>query len=117
MKKSISILIVTLAVCAALQGCTEKKAAITAETAYEGVNNYCRSEYDWSAAEENPEMMYVRMGEETDTEYQVIFRSYTGAFIYFYVDKSNGTTRMTTYVPTLDVTEDSGTIDLNEYLK
>ena len=60
---------------------------ITAEKALEGVNNYCHQNYDWSAAEGNPEMMYVAMGEETEAEYQVIFRSYTGAFVYFYVDK------------------------------
>lgn len=35
-------------------------------------------------------MMYVEMGEETDTEYQVTFRSYTGSLTYFYVNKSDG---------------------------
>jgi len=93
------------------------KAGITEEMAYEGVNNYCHSRYDWSVAEENPSMMYVQMGEETETEYQVIFRSYTGAFVYFYVDKSSGTTRMVEYVPSLDVKDEVGTIDLQEYLK
>ena len=33
------------------------KSEITAETAYEGVNNYCHSTYDWSVAEENPSIM------------------------------------------------------------
>jgi len=68
-----------------------------------GVNNYCHSAYDWSAAKDNPSIMYVEMGEETDSTYQVVFRSYTGAFVNFYVDKANGTTRMEEYVPTLDV--------------
>ena len=40
--------------------------------AYEGVNNYCHSTYDWSIAKENPSMMYVQMGEETDSAYQVV---------------------------------------------
>ena len=61
------------------------KSEITAEMAYEGVSNYCHSAYDWSLAEDNPSMMYVEMGEETESEYQVVFRSYTGAFVYFYV--------------------------------
>ena len=39
---------------------------ITAEMAYEGVNNYCHKEYDWSVAEDNPDMMYIQMGEETE---------------------------------------------------
>ena len=46
---------------------------ITAEMAYEGVNNYCHKEYDWSIAENNPDLMYLQMGEETETEYQVVF--------------------------------------------
>ena len=89
---------------------------ITAEMAYEGVSNYCHSEYDWSAAEDNPSMMYVKMGEETDSAYQVIFRSYTGAFVYFYVDKASGTTKMVEYVPTLDVENETGTFELSDYL-
>ena len=90
---------------------------ITAEMAYEGVNNYCHSEYDWSAAEDNPSMMYVKMGEETDSAYQVIFRSYTGAFVHFYVDKTSGTTRMVEKVPSLNVEEEVGVIDLFDYLE
>lgn len=89
---------------------------ITAEMAYEGVNNYCHSEYDWGIAEGNPEIMYVTMGEELASEYQVIFRSYTGTFIYFYVDKLSGTTRMVEYVPNLNVENEAETINLYDYL-
>ena len=89
---------------------------ITKEMAFEGINNYCHSAYDWSIAEENPSMMYLKMGEETESEYQVIFRSYTGAFVYFYVEKTNGSTRMVEYVPTLDVENEVGTIDLFDYI-
>ena len=85
--------------------------------AYEGVNNYCHSEYDWSIAKENPSIMYVQMGEETDSTYQVVFRSYTGALVNFYVNKENGSTRMEEFVPTLNITEKAGTINLFEYLK
>ena len=90
---------------------------ITAEMAYEGVNNYCHKEYDWSVAEDNPDMMYLQMGEESDSTYQVVFRSYTGAFVYFYVDKTSGTTKMVEKVPNLDVEEDAGTINLFDYLE
>ena len=89
---------------------------VTAEMAYEGVNKYCHSEYDWSVAEENPSMMSVTMGEETETEYQVIFRSYTGALVYFFVDKASGKTRMVETVPALDVDSVVGSIDLFDYL-
>ncbi|MBP3200226.1 MAG: hypothetical protein J6M39_01055 [Lachnospiraceae bacterium] len=89
---------------------------ITKDMAYNGVNNYCHITYDWSMAKDNPSIMSVEMGEETDTEHQVIFRSYTGSFVYFYVDKSSGITKMVDYVPDLDIKEESGTIDLLDYL-
>lgn len=90
---------------------------ITAEMAYEGVNNYCHKAYDWSVAEDNPDMMYIQMGEETETEYQVVFRSYTGAFVYFYVDKTSGTTKMVEIVPSLGIEEESGSINLFDYIE
>ena len=97
MKKLICAIMVVLMIGAMLQGCGSKDTSadyppsseisgtdgITAEMAFEGVNNYCHTHYDWSIAEKNPDIMYVRMGEESDTAYQVIFRSYTGAFVYF----------------------------------
>ena len=90
---------------------------ITEEMAYEGVNNYCHKEYDWSVAKDNPDIMFVQMGEETDSAYQVVFRSYTGAFVYFYVDKTSGTTKMVEKVPSLNVEEEAGIINLFDYLE
>ena len=116
---------------AALMLCSCKKAdtsetpetKITAEMAFEGVNNYCHEEFDWTITEENPDIMYVTMGEETDSAYQVVFRSYTGSLIHFYVNKLTGKTRMVTKVPNLGVEEDdgeyqssNGTINLHDYL-
>ena len=91
-------------------------AGITAEMAYEGVNNYCHSQYDWSMAEENPSIMSVTMGEETEAEYKVVFRSYTGALVNFYVDKASGKTRLVESVPALGVDSVAGTINLMDYL-
>jgi len=91
--------------------------AITEEMAFEGVSNYCHKEYDWSAAEDNPDLMYVTMGDETDSTYQVVFRSYTGAFVHFYVDKTSGTTRMVEKVPSLNVEEEAGTINVLDFLE
>lgn len=110
---------VLLLFCSCHQNKTDlnQSSKITAEMAFEGVNNYCHSEYDWSIAEENPSIMHVTMGEETDSVYQVVFRSYTGALVNFYVDKTNGSTRIVEYVPTLDVENETGTIDLFDYLK
>ena len=90
--------------------------SITAAMAFEGVNNYCHSEYDWSRVEENPDVMYVALGDSTESEYKVIFRSYTGAIVNFYVDKASGKTRMVESVPALDVDTVTGTIDIYDYL-
>ena len=114
----ISSLLIAVLFCSCQKNKTDviQHVGITAEMAYEGVSNYCHSEYDWSIAEENPSMMSVTMGEETETEYKVIFRSYTGALVNFYVDKSNGKTRMVESVPALDVDSVIGTIDLLDYI-
>jgi hypothetical protein len=119
MKQIVIVLVVTaLLLCSCgSKGTNEPKSKITAEMALEGVSNYCHCEYDWSMAKDNPDIMYVEMGEETDSTYQVVFRSYTGAFVNFYVDKTSGTTRMEEYVPTLDVKSDAGTIDIFDYLE
>ena len=110
-----SFILIALLFCSC--GTNTSKSEITAEMAYEGVSNYCHSAYDWSVAKENPSIMYVQMGEETDSAYQVVFRSYTGAFVYFYVNKTSGTTRIEEYVPTLDVRNEAGTIEIIDYLK
>ena len=118
MKKLITIcLLATMFLCSCGSKSTkESQSKITAEMAYEGVNNYCHSEYDWSIAKDKPDIMYVQMGEESDSAYQVVFRSYTGAFVNFYVDKTSGTTRMEEYVPNLNVRNDVGTIDIFDYI-
>ena len=90
---------------------------VTKEIAYSGINNYCHQNFDWSIAKDNPDMMYVKMGEETDTEYQVIFRSYTGSLTYFYVNKEDGNTKIVEYVPVLDIKEESGTINIFDYIE
>ena len=135
MKKLVFVFILVFVMGAVFQGCgTRNEIAdssspsedlgnkapqnnISEEMAYDGVYNYCRSMYDWSIAKDNPDIMYLKMGEETESEYQVIFRSYTGAFVYFYVDKLSGTTRMVEHVPELDIEEEAGTIDLYDYLE
>ena len=85
---------------------------ITAEEAFEKVSSYCHSEYDWSVAKDNPSIMGLEMGDETESEYLVIFHSYTGAEVRFFVDKLTGKARMVEYVPMLNIENEVGTIDL-----
>lgn len=95
----------------------DTKGPMTAEMAYEGMSNYCHETYEVNVAEKDSVKMYLMMGDETETEYQVVFRSYTGALVFFHVDKKSGATRMQEYVPALDViNNDAGTIDLYDYL-
>ena len=115
--KHIAILFILIAMLLCSCGSNTTKSEITAEMAFEAVSNYCHSTYDWSVAEGNPSIMGVEMGEETDSAYHVVFRSYTGALVNFYVDKANGTTRMVEFVPALNVEEDAGTINLFDYIK
>ena len=89
---------------------------VTKDMAYEGVYNYCHSNYDWSIAEDNPSIMYLEMDNDTETEYKLAFHSYTGAIVYFYVDKLNGNTRLVEYVPTLNIENEVGIIELFDYL-
>ena len=113
---SSALIVLFLGACHKNKTGVNQSSGVTAEMAYEGVSNYCHSEYDRSKAEENPSMMSVTMGEETASEYQVVFRSYTGAFVCFYVDKASGSTRLVEVVPDLDVDSVVGTINLLDYL-
>lgn len=135
MKKLVFVFILVFLVGAVFQGCGTKNEIadssrpsvtldstatqnnISEKMAYDGVYNYCHSAYDWSIAKDNPDIMYINMGEATESEYQVIFRSYTGTFVYFYVDKSSGITRLIEYVPNLEIEEEAGTIDLYDYIE
>ena len=101
-----------------LGGCRKNKVEpISARMAVDGVSNYCHSEFDWSVAQDNPSMMYVILADSTETEYKVVFRSYTGAFINFFVDRESGSTRMVEFVPALNLESEAGSINLRDYLE
>ena len=102
---------------AAPESTVAPRTAITQEMAYAGVDNYCHTTYDWSIAEEIPDIMYVVNWDETETEYVVMFRSYTGAHEYFHVDKASGVTKITSYEPVQQTETDEGTINIWDYLE
>ena len=115
--KQISLLLALAVLFLCSCGSNASKNTITKELASEGLSNYCHSAYDWSIAADTRDSMTLEMGEETDSAYQVVFRSYTGALVYFNVDKASGSTKMVEYVPTLDIQNDAGTINLFDYLE
>ena len=47
----------------------------------------------------------------------LLFSSYTGAFVFFYVDKASGTTKMVEKVPDLAIEKEAGTMNLFEYIE
>ena len=113
-----SIVVLSAITMLLMGGCRKGKTdSISALMAYEGVSNYCHSEFDWSPAQENPSILYVALADSTDAEYKVVFRSYTGALVYFHVDKESGSTRMVEFVPALNLENEAGTINLRDYLK
>ena len=64
MKQIVIVLVVTVLLlnsCGS-KGTNEPQSKTTAEMAFEGVNNYCHSAYDWSIAKDNPDIMGVEMG-------------------------------------------------------
>lgn len=117
MKKIVCIILAVAVMCAMVIGCgSSDEGKITSDMAYEGVSNYCQSEYGFGEEGEHADLMTLEMGEETDTEYVVVFHSYTDALVNFYVNKETGTTRIVEYVPALDKEEEAGTIELSDYL-
>ena len=123
MKKLLNIILTIVILCAIFYGCESKKeliednsTLITKETAYNVINKYCHDNYDWSVAQDNPSIMYVEMGNETGSDYQIIFKSYTGSFVYFYVDKTSGETKVVEYVPNLDIENELDSINIFDYI-
>ena len=79
MMKQIALLflLATMLLCSCSSKSTkESQSKITAKMAFEGVTNYCHSEYDWSMAKDNPDIMGVQMGEETDSALYRGFREF-----------------------------------------
>ncbi len=97
-------------------GTTSTSTYIAGDDAFDAVSNYCHKKYDWSAAKENPDIMYVTKGNVTDTEYEILFRSYTGAFVYFYVNNQSGNCRIMEENPITNEMEETGTINIFDYM-
>ena len=76
-------------------------APITEEQALSAVKNYCHiNNPDLSDIEKEGEYtVYWEIESEDDDEIVVIFRSYTGALIRYYIEPVSGDTYVTEYVP------------------
>ena len=92
----------------------EQIPSLTRDMAYEGVSSYCISAY---GSDEQGNAYTVNSEEyDTDSEYAVKFRSTTGAFTYFYVNRETGDTRIVQINPIDNSEEYAGTINVYDYL-
>ncbi len=93
---------------------------ITDEQAVPAVKNYCYiSNPDLKGvadAGEYPVYWYVESGDEDKVV--VLYRSYTGALVRYYIDRSSGDTYATEFVPGVTPEEErvEGSFDLRQYL-
>lgn len=98
----------------------QKLSKITDEQAVPAVKNYCYiSNPDLKGvvdAGEYPVYWYVESGDEDGVV--VLYRSYTGALVRYYIDRSSGDTYATEFVPGITPEEErvEGSFNLRQYL-
>ncbi len=116
MKRAIVLLCLLLGIL--LTACGDRK--ITDEQAVSAVQKYCYAEMpdleDIVKAEEYP--VYWKVESSDEKEIVVVFRSYTGAQMRYYIDRVSGDTRVTEFVPGI-MTEEapSGeTLNVRDYM-
>ena len=96
MKKAI---LLCLAACIFLTACGKK--AITDEQAIQAVQRYCYTQNPdlESMANAGEYPVYWDVSSRDEHEIVVLFRSYTGAQIRYYIDPASGDTYVTEFVP------------------
>ena len=83
-----------------MAGCGEQPSAdLTEEQAYNAVQAYCPS----TMPELSDESLTFGWNSEglQGEEYKITFRSYTGAYVYYYVDVKTGDVRAEEYAPSI----------------
>ena len=89
----------------------EETTSITEQQALDAIMKYCYSENPdlESIVEEGEYPVYWDASESSESEIVIVFRSYTGAIIRYYVDRSTGDTYVTEFVP--GITDDEERTD------
>ncbi len=125
--KRINILAIVIIMSVALCSCAHKNDAtvktkevtiesISDEQAVEAIRNYCftmNPDLESIAAEDYP--VYWEIVSSEDSEIVVLFRSYTGAQVRYYIDRATGDTNVTEFVP--GITEEEEPTDENFNVK
>ena len=92
---------------------------LTEEDIFKAVDNYCHLKYDYTNFDNTDlgkDSNHIEKEEESENEYKFVFTSYTGSKVNFYINKLDGTTKITEYVPTLDIEEEVETINIQNYV-
>ena len=99
----------------------KKNETLTDEQAYTAVRNYCilanPDLEDIAASEEAP--VYWEITSSDEQQIVVLFRSYTGALIRYYIDRATGDATVTEFVPgiTSEEQQTDEHFNVKDYLK
>lgn len=114
----ITILLLYLNVC--LLGCVENNKKINNENALSAIKNYCYINYpDLKDMEESDDFTtYFEVEKDENEEIVVLFRSYTGAQVRYYIDVESGETYVTEFVPYITEKEEKTdeTFNIRDYI-
>lgn len=90
--------------------------SLTQEQAYNAVVNYCYASNPTLAdIAERGYSFYWYEGDSTENEYVIIFRSYTGAFVYYHVNIYSGDVYTMEYMPGITDEEVPGADSFNAF--
>lgn len=93
--------------------------SVSDEQAIEAIRNYCctvNPDLEKIAAEEYP--VYWAIESSDDNEIVVLFRSYTGALVRYYIDRATGITNSTEFVEGITEEEEptGESFDIRDYI-
>lgn len=116
-KKFIAVLLVYLFVC--LIGCKTNNRKITDEIALSSIKNYCYMNFPDLKEIEEEHMVYWEVDSSSDEEVVILFRSYTGAIVKYYINKLSGETYVTETVKGISEEEKrtDEVFNINDYIK
>lgn len=92
---------------------------LSEQQAINAIERYCRIKNpDLDTMSQTEYNFYWEIVESTDTYYNVLFRSYTGAQQHFYIDRNSGKVTVSEFVPgiTIEETPTDETFNIYDYV-
>ena len=120
MKKSF-IVLVMISLLLLLFGCKVSNNKITEEVALTSIKNYCYAHFENLKEMEDSDNFTINweVVSSDDKQIVVMFRSYTGAQVRYYIDKGTGETYVTEFMPGITENEEkTGEVfNINDWLE